>query len=42
MTMRLVGDEVAVADLVGIEAVRVLHPALFEAVVSVADYLSVI
>jgi hypothetical protein len=41
MTMRLVGDEVAAADLVGIEAVRVLHPALFEAVVSVADYLSV-
>jgi hypothetical protein len=41
MTMRLVGDEVAVADLVGIEAVRVLHPALFEAIVSVGDYLSV-
>jgi hypothetical protein len=41
MTMRLVGDEVAAADLVGIEAVRVLHPALFEAIVSVADYLSV-
>jgi hypothetical protein len=40
MTMRLVGDEVAVADLVGIEAVRVLHPALFEAIVSVADSLS--
>ena len=33
MTMRLVGDEVAVADLIGIEAVRVLHPALFEATV---------
>lgn len=41
MTMRLVRDEVAVADLVGIEAVRILHPALFEAIVSVADYLSV-
>jgi hypothetical protein len=41
MTMRLVGDEVAVADLVGIEAVRVLHPALFEAIVSVAGDLSV-
>ncbi len=40
MTMRLVGDEVAVADLVGIEAVRILHPALFEALVSVAGYLS--
>jgi predicted KAP-like P-loop ATPase len=26
MTMRLVGEEVAFADLVGIEAVRVLHP----------------
>jgi hypothetical protein len=41
MTVRQVGDEVAVADLVGIEAVRVLHPALFEAIASVADYLSV-
>ena len=41
MTMRLVGDEVALADLIGIETVRVLHPALFEALVSVADYLSV-
>ncbi len=41
MTTRLVGDEVALADLIGIEAVRVLHPALFEALVSVADYLSV-
>lgn len=41
MTMRLVGDEVALADLVGIEAVRVLHPALFEVIVSVGDYLSV-
>lgn len=40
MTMRLVGDEVAVADLVGIEAVRVLHPALFEATITVADHLS--
>ncbi len=40
MTMRLVGDEVAFADLVGIEAVRVLHPALFAALVSVADHLS--
>jgi KAP family P-loop domain len=40
MTMRLVGDEIAVADLIGIEAVRVLHPALFEALVSVAGYLS--
>jgi KAP family P-loop domain len=39
MTMRLVGDEVAVADLIGIEAVRVLHPALFEATVAVADDL---
>ena len=39
MTMRMVGDEVAIADLVGIEAVRVLHPALFEALVSTADHL---
>ena len=40
LTMRLIGDEIAVADLIGIEAVRVLHPALFEALVSVAGYLS--
>jgi hypothetical protein len=40
MTMRLVGDEVALADLVGVEAVRVLRPAMFESLVSVADYLS--
>jgi len=40
MTMRLVGDEVALADLIGIEAIRVLQPAMFEAVVSVADDLS--
>jgi len=40
MTMRLVGDEVAVADLIGMEAIRVLHPALFEATVAVADHLS--
>lgn len=40
MTMRMVGDEVALADLVGIEAVRVLHPALFAAVTSVAEDLA--
>jgi hypothetical protein len=40
MTIRLVEDEVAMADLVGIEAVRVLHPPLFEAILSVADHLS--
>ena len=40
MTMRLVGDEVALADLIGIEAIRVLRPAMFEAVVSVAEDLS--
>ena len=28
------------ADLVGIEAIRVLRPTMFEAIVSVADYLS--
>lgn len=39
MTMRLVGDEVALADLIGIEAVRVLQPAMFEAICSVAPYL---
>jgi len=40
MTMRLVGDEVALADLIGIEAVRVLQPAMFDAVISVAEDLS--
>ncbi|MGA2804561.1 MAG: P-loop NTPase fold protein [Acidimicrobiales bacterium] len=40
MTMRLVGDEVAVADLIGIEAVRVLRPAMFAAIVDVADDLA--
>lgn len=40
MTMRLVGDEVALADLIGIEAVRVLCPAMFTAIISVADSLS--
>ncbi|WP_034266562.1 P-loop NTPase fold protein [Actinospica robiniae] len=39
MTLRMVGDEIALTDLVGIEAVRVLHPALYEATVSVADHL---
>ncbi|HVA73061.1 MAG TPA: P-loop NTPase fold protein [Acidimicrobiales bacterium] len=40
MTMRLVGDEVALADLIGIEAVRVLQPAMFDAVISVVENLS--
>jgi hypothetical protein len=40
MTMRLVGDEVALADLIGIESIRVLRPAMFEAIISVSDYLS--
>jgi hypothetical protein len=40
MTIRLVGDEVALADLIGIEAVRVLCPAMFAAIVAVADSLS--
>ena len=40
MTMRLIGDEVALADLIGVEAVRVLRPAMFEALVSAAEYLS--
>lgn len=39
MTLRMVGDEIALADLVGIEAVRVLDPALYEATVSVAEHL---
>jgi predicted KAP-like P-loop ATPase len=40
MTMRLIGDEVALADLIGIEAVRVLRPAMFKELVSAAEYLS--
>ncbi len=40
MTMRLVDEEVALADLIGIEAIRVLRPAMFEAIVSVTDFLS--
>lgn len=41
MTMRLIGDEVAFADLVGIEALRVLRPEMFAAMVSVADQLGI-
>ena len=41
MTMRQVGEEVAMADLIGVEAIRVLRPTMFEAVVSVADHLSI-
>ena len=40
LTMRLVGDEIAIADLVGIEAIRVLRPEMFEAITSVTPYLS--
>lgn len=39
MTLRLVGDEVALADLLGLEAVRILRPDMFEALVSVSDAL---
>lgn len=40
MTMRLICDEVALADLIGMEAVRVLRPAMFKELVSAAEYLS--
>jgi len=40
MTIRLVGEEVALADLVGMEALRVLQPEMFEAIVAVADHIS--
>ncbi|WP_144120980.1 P-loop NTPase fold protein [Catellatospora sichuanensis] len=40
MTMRMVGDEIAFADLVAIDAIRVLHPTLFAALTSVADDLA--
>jgi hypothetical protein len=39
MTLRLVGDEVALADLLGLEAIRILRPDMFEAIVTVGDAL---
>lgn len=39
MTLRIVGTEIALADLVGIEAVRVLHPAMFETILKVQPFL---
>jgi hypothetical protein len=40
MTLRLIGDEVAAADLLGIEAIRILRPEMFEAIVATADALA--
>lgn len=39
MTLDTVGDEVALADLLGIEAIRVLRPKLFEELKENANYL---
>jgi hypothetical protein len=39
LTMKSVGDEVALADLFGIEAVRLMRPELFTALVKCAEHL---
>ncbi|MGD0833913.1 MAG: P-loop NTPase fold protein [Candidatus Dormibacteria bacterium] len=39
LTLHLVGEEVALADVLGLEAVRVLRPEMFGAIVSVAAEL---
>jgi len=39
MTIRMVGDEVALADLLGIEAIRILQPEMFAAIVQSAEAL---
>jgi predicted KAP-like P-loop ATPase len=41
MTMRLIADEVALADLIGMEAIRVLRPPMFQALLTAAGSLSV-
>ncbi len=40
MTLRLVGDEVALADMLGLEAIRILRPEMFEAIVKAIDALA--
>jgi hypothetical protein len=40
MTLRLIGDEVALADVLALEAIRVLKPAAFTAIVNLADTLT--
>lgn len=37
MTLHAVGDEIALADLVTVEAVRVLRPALYDMLVQLSD-----
>jgi predicted KAP-like P-loop ATPase len=39
MTTRMVGDEVALADLLALESIRVLRPDMFEEIVNAADVL---
>lgn len=39
MTLRLVGDEVALEDVLGLEAIRMLRPEMFRAIVSSAEGL---
>jgi KAP-like P-loop domain-containing protein len=39
MTLRMIGDEVALADVLGLEAIRVLQPDIFDALVEVRDVL---
>lgn len=40
MTLRMIGDEVALADLMALEAIRVLSPAMFTAIVEALDVLA--
>lgn len=40
MTLRMVGDEVALADLLTLEAIRVLSPAMFTAMIEASDVLT--
>jgi hypothetical protein len=39
MTLRMIGDEIALADVLGLEAVRVLRPDMFDAMVDARDAL---
>lgn len=40
MTLRMIGDEVALADLLALEAIRVLSPAMFTAMIETREVLT--
>src|SRR5205807_2383096 len=40
LTLRLIGDEIALPDLLALEAVRILRPEMFGAIVACADALT--